>query len=155
MSFLNILQHPDLNLRRVAKPVGSITSKTKDVVRNMFDTMYKNGGIGLAATQVNVHRRIVVINVSHDINDELVLINPVIIGSYGKICMKERCLSITNKSGFVMRSKFVKITTMDIFGKKFTFQAKDLLSICIQHEIDHLNGILFIDYLKNKNCGNS
>ncbi|QOJ86516.1 peptide deformylase [Candidatus Riesia pediculicola] len=146
---LNILQYPDSRLRKVAKPVKLITSEIKDLVRNMFKIMYEKRGIGLAATQVNIHQRIVVINISQrEKKDELTLINPIILSSHGVISLEERCLSVSNRAGCILRSKFIEVKTKSLSGKEFIFHAKGLLSVCIQHEVDHLDGKLFIDYLR-------
>ncbi|XZQ55183.1 MAG: peptide deformylase [Arsenophonus sp.] len=148
MSLLNILYYPDERLRKVAKPVKKINAEIKDIVNNMFETMYKKEGIGLAATQINFHKRIIVIDISESHNKKLLLINPFILKKYGEIGIEEGCLSIPEQRAFVLRSKWIKIKALDINGNIFQLEADDLLAICIQHEIDHLNGKLFIDYIQ-------
>ncbi|MFP3019712.1 MAG: peptide deformylase [Arsenophonus sp.] len=147
MSILNILYYPDERLRKIAEPVKKIDVEIKDIVNDMFETMYQKEGIGLAATQVNIHQRIIVIDVSEFRNKRLVLINPVILERYGETGIEEGCLSLPKQKAFVSRFKKLKIKALNINNTVFELKTDDLLSICIQHEIDHLNGKLFIDYL--------
>lgn len=144
---LNILQYPDKRLRKIAKPVKKIDLKIRNLINAMFDVMYRNRGIGLAATQINYHYRIVVIDISSSCSERLVLINPIILKLSGKIKSKEGCLSISGTQDFIIRSKYIKVKALDINGNNIEINGEDLLSACIQHEIDHLNGILFIDHL--------
>ncbi|MGP1958583.1 MAG: peptide deformylase [Arsenophonus sp. NC-CH8-MAG3] len=147
MSVLNILHYPDERLRKIAKPVKKVDAEIKRIVNDMLETMYEEGGIGLAATQVNIHQRIILIDVSKYRNEKLILINPVILERSGKTGIKEGCLSVPEERAFIPRSKRLKIKALDVNGKEFKLEIDDLLAICIQHEIDHLNGKLFIDYL--------
>ncbi len=147
MALLEVLHFPDERLRTVAKPVDEITPQIKQIVSDMFDTMYDEEGIGLAATQVNVHQRIVVIDVSENRNERQVLINPEIIEKSGDEVMEEGCLSVPEVRAEVKRSERVKVKALNLEGETFELETGDLLAVCIQHEIDHLNGKLFIDYL--------
>ncbi|WP_343189639.1 peptide deformylase [Buchnera aphidicola] len=147
MKMLKILKYPDKRLRIKAKPVKKINYNIQKIINKMFKIMKKKNGIGLAATQINIHLQIIVIEKLLNINTPMVLINPKIIKKKGKIKFEERCLSIPNKKGIITRSKIIKVSTLNYFGKKYIFQAKSILSICIQHEIDHLIGKLFIDYI--------
>lgn len=147
MSVLNILHYPDERLRKIAEPVKKVDVEIQCIVNDMFETMYEEEGIGLAATQVNIHQRIIVIDVSEPRTERLVLINPIILETSGETGIEEGCLSVPEQRAFVPRAKWVKIKALDIHGKEFELEADDLLAICIQHEIDHLNGKLFIDYL--------
>ena len=148
MSVLPVLTFPDERLRTIAKPVDVIISATQTIIDNMFDTMYDEEGIGLAATQVNIHQRIIVVDVSETRNQPMVLINPEITEKKGEDGIEEGCLSVPGSRAFVPRAAEVTVTALDRDGKSFTFHAADeLLAICVQHEIDHLNGKLFVDYL--------
>lgn len=147
MSFLEILYYPDKRLRKIALLVKEVNSEVQFLIKDMFKIMYQKKGIGLAATQVNVNKQIIVINILKKCSNELVLINPVITEHSGLIKIKEGCLSIPNHYYFIPRAEKVKVKALNFLGKEFEFEAKDLLSVCIQHEIDHLNGKLFIDYL--------
>ncbi|AMA65043.1 Peptide deformylase [Candidatus Arsenophonus lipoptenae] len=147
MSILNILHHPDERLRKIAEPVKIFDTKIKRIVHDMFETMYEKKGIGLAATQVNIHQRIIVIDISETYSEKMVFINPIILKIYGVIKIEEGCLSIPNEKAFIPRAKWIKIQASDINGKQFEIETNNILSVCIQHEIDHLNGKLFIDYL--------
>ncbi|MCE2594238.1 peptide deformylase [Motilimonas cestriensis] len=147
MALLEVLHFPDERLRTVAKPVAQVTPQIKQIVEDMFDTMYEEEGIGLAATQVNIHQRIVVIDVSEERNERLVLINPEIIETSGIETMEEGCLSVPDTRADVQRADHIKVRALNIDGETIEFEADELLAVCIQHEIDHLNGKLFIDYL--------
>ncbi|CUR53660.1 Peptide deformylase [Serratia symbiotica] len=147
MSILKILHFPDNRLRKIAKPVKKINKNIQNIIQDMFDTMYSKEGIGLAATQVNIHQCIIVIDISENHQNNLVLINPKILKSSGQISIEEGCLSIPQERIIVPRAANIQIQTFDINGKCFQLEAKNLLSICIQHEMDHLIGKLFIDYL--------
>ncbi len=148
MSILKILIYPNKNLRKKTKPVKNFNSNLKKNIKNMFETMYFYKGIGLAATQVNIKKSIIVIDLSINKNKKLILINPKIKEKNGITNIQESCLSIPNLQLKINRSKFIILETFNIKGKKIIIKAKGLLSICIQHEIDHLNGKLFIDYKK-------
>ena len=147
MSLLEVLTFPDERLRTVAKPVAKITSEIHKICDDMLETMYAEEGIGLAATQVNIHQRIIVIDISEDRNEPMVLINPELIETRGEDGIEEGCLSIPGFRALVPRAAEVTIKALDKAGKEFQFDANDLLAICVQHELDHLNGKLFVDYL--------
>lgn len=147
MSVLQILHFPDERLRITAKPVKEVDAKIQQIVDDMFETMYAEEGIGLAATQVNIHQRIIVIDVSENRDERLVLINPELLEKSGETGIEEGCLSIPDQRALVPRAEKVKIRALDREGKSFELDADDLLAICIQHEMDHLVGVLFVDYL--------
>jgi len=147
MSLLKILEFPDPRLRTVAKKVAVFDEALKTHVANMFETMYHAPGVGLAATQVDYHERLIVIDVSVDKNEPLVLINPEIIEHSGEQIMEEGCLSVPEIFAEVPRSAEIRVKALDINGSEFEIQASELLSVCIQHEMDHLEGKLFVDYL--------
>ncbi|PJG86136.1 peptide deformylase [Conservatibacter flavescens] len=147
MTILNVVLYPDERLRTVAKPVAQVDDGVREIVDNMFDTMYENEGIGLAATQVNIHQRIITIDIEGDKSNQLVLINPEILNASGETGIEEGCLSVPGFRGLVPRKEKVTVKALDRNGNEFTLEADDLLAICIQHEIDHLNGVLFVDYL--------
>lgn len=147
MSVLKVLRFPDARLRKIAKSVTEITSTTQTIIDDMFDTMYEENGIGLAATQVDIHQQIIVIDVSEDKTSPLVIINPQVISKEGETGIEEGCLSIPDCRGFVPRAEKIKIKAQDRNGNFFDLEADDLLAICIQHEMDHLVGKLFVDYL--------
>ena len=148
MAVLEILEFPDPRLRTVAKPVTSVNDQTRALIDDMFETMYDAPGIGLAATQVNVHERILVIDVSEDKSQPLVFINPEVevleaeLGEYD-----EGCLSVPGFYETVRRPQRVSVSAMDRDGQPFTRELDGLLAICLQHEIDHLDGKLFVDYI--------
>lgn len=148
MAVLDILEFPDPRLRTVAKPVSEVTERTRTLIDDMFETMYDAPGIGLAATQVNVHERILVIDVSEDQSKPMVFINPEVavldseLGQYD-----EGCLSVPGFYETVNRPKRVEVTALDRDGERFTRELDELLAICLQHEIDHLDGKLFVDYI--------
>ena len=148
MAVLDILEFPDPRLRTRAKPVAEVTDKTRDLIADMFETMYAAPGIGLAATQINVHERILVMDISEDQNDPLVFINPEVkvidpeLGEYD-----EGCLSVPGFYETVKRPKTIEVTALDRDGESFTREIGGLLAICLQHEIDHLDGKLFVDYI--------
>lgn len=147
MAILDVLRFPDERLRTVAAPVETITPELQQIVDDMFDTMYAEEGIGLAATQVDIHQRIIVIDVSDDREDPLVLINPEVIAQSGNTGIEEGCLSVPGSRALVPRAEWIKIRALDRNGQPFELEADDLLAICIQHEMDHLVGKLFVDYL--------
>ena len=147
MSVLQILHFPDERLRITAKPVKEVDAKIQQIVDDMFETMYAEEGIGLAATQVNIHQRIIVIDVSENRDERLVLINPELLEKSGETGIEEGCLSIPDQRALVPRAEKVKIRALDRDGNSFELEADDLLAICIQHEMDHLVGVLFVDYL--------
>ena len=147
MSVLKILYYPDQRLRLIAKPVEKITKEIYKITNNMIDTMYQEEGIGLAATQVNIQLQIIVIHKTDSTEKNLILINPKIIEKKGSISIEEGCLSIPEYRAFVPRFNYIKIQAINLNGNTVEIEADSILSICIQHEIDHLNGKLFIDYL--------
>ena len=147
MTVLNILHFPDEKLRTVAKPVERVDDALRELIDNMFETMYEAPGIGLAASQIDVHQRIIVIDVSEEKNQPLVLINPEITWKDGEEQMEEGCLSVPGIYESVTRAEKIKVTALDRQGKSFELEADGLLAVCIQHEIDHLDGKLFVDYL--------
>lgn len=148
MAVLEILEFPDPRLRTQAQPVQEVTGAIRALIDDMFETMYDAPGIGLAATQVNVHQRLLVIDISEDHNEPLVFINPHIhvidtdLGEYD-----EGCLSVPGFYETVSRPSRVEVTAVDRDGNSFTREIDGLLAICLQHEIDHLDGKLFVDYL--------
>ena len=144
---LNILEYPDERLRTIAKPVVSVDETIKQQVRDMFETMYDAPGVGLAATQVNFHQRIIVIDISVQRNEPICLINPEIIEKSGEIESEEGCLSVPDYSAKIIRANDIKVLALNLDGETSEFDAGEALSICIQHEIDHLDGILFVDHL--------
>ncbi len=148
MSTLEILEFPDPRLRKIAAPVAVFDAALQRVIDDMFETMYEAPGIGLAATQVNIHQRIVVIDVSEDKSQPLVFINPEIEVLPGEPhAMQEGCLSVPGFYEEVTRIDHVRVTALDRHGKPFERVADGLLAVCLQHELDHLNGKLFVDYL--------
>ncbi|QFI39633.1 peptide deformylase [Moritella marina ATCC 15381] len=147
MAILEVLHFPDDRLKKIAQPVQEITPATQIIIDNMLETMYAEEGIGLAAVQVDILQRIVVIDVSGKRDEPLILINPEITEKNGDTGIEEGCLSVPESRAFVPRAESVTVTALDRDGNKFTLEAHDLLAICLQHEVDHLNGKLFIDYL--------
>ena len=144
---LEILKYPDKRLRTIAKPVQEVNSEIKKLVKDMFETMYAAPGIGLAATQVDFHQRLIVIDVSDEGNQPLCFINPEIIKKNGEIEYEEGCLSVPNYYENVKRANEIKVSALNELGQPFEIDADEMLSICIQHEMDHLKGILFVDHL--------
>ena len=144
---LEILKYPDKRLRTVAKPVMNVNSEIKKQVKDMFETMYDAPGIGLAATQVNFHQRLIVIDISDECNQPLCLINPEIIEKNGEIEWEEGCLSVPNYYENVKRANEIKVSALNELGQSVEIEANEMLAVCIQHEMDHLNGILFVDHL--------
>ena len=148
MAQLNILEFPDPRLRTKAEPVERVDDSVRKLVADMFDTMYAAPGVGLAATQVNVHRRIVVIDVSDEKDQPLVFINPEItVLDEDKVECEEGCLSVPGYSETVSRPTHIRVNALNEQGESFEIEPSDLLAVCIQHEVDHLNGKLFVDYL--------
>lgn len=147
MAVLPILHFPDERLRTKAKAVTEVTPEIQRIVDDMLETMYAEEGIGLAATQINIHQRIIVIDVSEDRDQHYTIINPEILEKSGETGIEEGCLSIPESRGFVPRAEKVKIRALDRNGKPYEIEAYGLLAICIQHEMDHLEGKLFVDYL--------
>jgi len=148
MTILTVLRFPDPRLKTKASPVSEITEATTTIIDDMIATMYEEKGVGLAATQVDIHQRIVVIDVSENGDQPIVLINPEIINKSEEFLINEEgCLSVPGTYAKVNRHTSCTVKALDRNGKEFTLDGEELLSICIQHELDHLNGILFVDYL--------
>lgn len=149
MAILNILHFPDERLRTKARPVTKVTDEHRTLINNMLETMYDAPGIGLAATQVNVHKRILVIDISEEKNQPIVLINPEILEKEGDQEFDEGCLSVPGIYETLHRAKKVRVKALNQEGESFEMNAEGLLAVCIQHEMDHLQGKLFVDYLSN------
>ena len=149
MTILNILKYPDQRLYTIANEVNVVNSKIKKLISDMAETMYSAPGIGLAATQVDVHQRIIVIDISEDKNNLLVLINPRLLEKRGEDTNQEGCLSVPEVFEKVKRAEWIKVSALDENGKKFEIEAEGLLAVCIQHEVDHLLGKVFVDYLSS------
>jgi len=147
MAILRILHYPDPRLRTPAKAVDRFDDQLRTLVDNMFETMYQAPGIGLAATQVNVHKRVLIIDISKDQDQPMVFINPEILEKSGVEDMDEGCLSVPGIYERVQRAERIRLTALGLQGKSFDLEADGLLAVCIQHEIDHLDGKLFVDYL--------
>ena len=148
MGLLNILHYPDPRLHQVAKPVKVVDDSIRELVQDMAQTMYEAPGIGLAATQVNVHKRVVVIDVSEEKNELMVLINPEIVyAGQDKKIYEEGCLSVPGVYDDVERPATVTVKALDLNGEAFELQAEGILAVCVQHEIDHLNGKVFVQHL--------
>ena len=149
MAILNILHFPDPRLRNRAKPVEQVDESVRKLVDDMFETMYEAPGIGLAATQVDDPRQVIVIDISEDRGQPLCLINPEILETAGEESMDEGCLSVPGVYEKVMRADKVRVRALNRRGELIELEAEGLLAVCIQHEMDHLDGKLFIDYLSN------
>lgn len=148
MTQLTILRYPDPRLHTVAKPVAAVDARIRALVRDMLETMYEAQGIGLAASQVDVHERVVVIDVSEGRDQPLVLINPEIVWfSPDKQINEEGCLSVPGVYDGVERASAVRVQALDLDGQRQTHSAEGLLAVCIQHELDHLLGKVFVEYL--------
>ena len=148
MALLPILEFPDPRLRTVAKPVTEVNDKIRQLVDDMFETMYDAPGIGLAASQVNVHKRVVVIDVSEDKSQPLVFINPEIEVLDAELSeYDEGCLSVPGFYETVVRPGHIRVRALDRDGEEFEIEPQGVLAVCIQHELDHLNGKLFVDHI--------
>ena len=148
MTLLTILRYPDPRLQQVAKPVAAVDARLRQLADAMFATMYEAAGIGLAATQVNVHERLIVIDASETRDQPLVLINPEIVWASAETRLgEEGCLSVPGIYDGVERSLAVRVEALDLDGKRQTHEAEGMLAVCIQHEMDHLMGKVFVDYL--------
>jgi peptide deformylase len=148
MALLPILRYPDPRLHKVAKPVQVVDDRIRTLVRDMAETMYEAPGVGLAATQVDVHERVVVIDVSEDSNDLRVLINPEIIWKSEETqAYEEGCLSVPGVYDEVQRSAQIRVRTLNERGESIEFDAEGMLAVCVQHELDHLLGKVFVEYL--------
>lgn len=150
MSLLNILEFPDPRLRKKASTVKEVNAALRKIIADMLETMYQAPGIGLAATQVNIHQRLLVLDVSDDANDPMVFINPIItILDPEPLGHEEGCLSVPGSYETVERPKKIHVTALNGEGEEFELEAEGLLAVCLQHEIDHLDGKLFVDYISS------
>lgn len=149
MALLPILEFPDERLRTVAKPVDQFDGALAQLIADMFETMYEAPGIGLAATQVNVHKQLIVIDISEAKNEPLVLINPQVLNKQGEQVYKEGCLSVPEVFAEVKRADSIELKYQDRDGGFKQLKADGLLAVCIQHEMDHLQGKVFVDYLSS------
>ncbi len=147
MALLQILEYPDPRLRTVASPVAEVSDDIRQLIDDMLETMYAAPGIGLAATQVDVHQRVLVMDISEDKSQPLCFINPVILESTGLATADEGCLSVPEIYESVERAAEIRVKALDRNGNEFEMSADGLLAVCIQHEMDHLEGKLFVDYL--------
>jgi len=147
MALLPILRFPDPRLKKVAQPVTKVDASIRKLAADMAETMYEAPGIGLAATQVDVHKRVVVIDISEDKNDLRVFINPELSQCVGAQTGEEGCLSVPGIYDKVERAEQVTVSYLDLEGKPQTLRAEGLLAVCLQHELDHLNGLVFVDHL--------
>ena len=148
MTQLTILRYPDTRLHTIAKPVAAVDARLRQLSADMFETMYEAAGIGLAATQVNVHERLIVMDISENHDQPLVLINPDIVWASEETRIgDEGCLSVPGIYDGVERSIAIKVQAMDLDGKLQTHSAEGMLAVCIQHEMDHLEGKVFVEYL--------
>lgn len=148
MALLEILQYPDRRLNKVAKPVAKVDDRIRRLVRDMAETMYQAPGVGLAATQVDVHERVIVIDISETHDDLQVFINPEIVWSSGeRLFSEEGCLSVPGIYDKVERFDHVRVRALNEKGETFEVDATELLAVCIQHEMDHLMGHVFVEYL--------
>ncbi len=153
MALLPILRYPDPRLHTRATPVDEIDAHVRQLVADMAETMYEAPGIGLAATQVNVHKRIVVIDVSEDKSALMVFINPEIVSRDGEQTCEEGCLSVPGVFEKVTRAECVRVRALNEKGERFELDADGLLAVCIQHELDHLDGKVFVEYLSQLKLG--
>jgi peptide deformylase len=149
MAILNILHYPDPRLRVKAAPVETVDDEIRRLAADMFETMYAAPGIGLAATQVNVHKRLIVMDISEAKDQPLCLINPKISNKEGIEQSEEGCLSVPGVFELVERAERIRVQALNLQGEPFALEADGLLAVCVQHETDHLNGRLFVDYLSS------
>jgi peptide deformylase len=149
MALLPILRYPDERLHCVAEPVESVNGEIRQLIEDMAQTMYAAPGVGLAATQVDVHKQVIVIDISESRDQLLVLVNPVIVESRGISDFEEGCLSVPGIFEKIGRADWIKVRALDQSGKPFELEASGLLSVCIQHEMDHLRGKVFVEYLSS------
>ena len=147
MAILNILRYPDARLHKVALPVTVFDDGLRALVRDMTETMYAAPGVGLAATQVDVHKQVIVVDVSERRDSPVVLVNPAVVDASGVSDIEEGCLSVPGIYEIVERAERVRVRAHDQHGKAFTLEAQGLLAVCIQHEMDHLKGKVFVEYL--------
>ncbi len=149
MSVREILSYPDARLKRKSSTVTEFDEQLQVLIDAMFETMYQANGIGLAAPQINVHKNLVVMDLSEERDGGICLLNPAIVFSEGEVESEEGCLSVPGVNETVLRAEKIRVEAVDREGKPWDMEADGLLAICIQHEIDHLNGRLFVDYLSN------
>lgn len=149
MAILEVLLYPEENLAKVCEPVATIDADLNQFIDDMFDTMYEHEGIGLAAPQVDVLKRVITIDIEGDKTNQIVLINPEILEANGETGIEEGCLSIPGCRALVPRKEKLKVKALNRKGEEFVLDADGLLAICIQHEIDHLNGVLFVDHISS------
>ena len=149
MATLPILHYPDPRLRTKAKPVEVVDDTVRTLINDLLETMYEAAGIGLAATQVNVHRRVLVVDVSEHRDEPRVFVNPVIEQAEGEQERDEGCLSVPGFFESVKRAERIRVRALNADGERFALEAEGLLAVCIQHECDHLDGKLFVDYISN------
>jgi len=147
MALLNILEYPDPRLRQRAQPVAVVDDKIRRLIADMLETMYAAPGVGLAATQVDVHQRVIVMDVSEGRNEPLALVNPEILEREERGIGEEGCLSVPGYTDSVERARRIKVRALDAQGNTLEFTVEGLKAVCIQHELDHLEGKLFVDYL--------
>jgi len=147
MAVLTILEYPDPRLRTKAQPVAAVDTRTRRLIEDMFETMYAAPGVGLAATQVDVHERVLVLDVSQERDQPLAFVNPEIVAREGVAEGEEGCLSVPGVFDLVDRAARITVRALDRDGQPFELEAEGLLAVCIQHEMDHLEGKLFVDYL--------
>ncbi len=147
MAIREILTYPDERLRTIAKPVENVNAEIRELVEDMLETMYDANGIGLAATQIDVHLQVIVMDLSEERDSPLVLINPKVVKQDGEQVYDEGCLSVPEYYAPVKRAESITLTALDTQGEIFELQAEGLLAVCIQHEMDHLAGKVFVDYL--------
>ena len=149
MARLSILEFPAPRLRKIASPITDVTGKIATLADDMLETMYAAPGIGLAASQVNVHQRLIVVDISNEKNEPVILINPKIIATEGEREAEEGCLSVPGFYEPVTRPARIEVAAINRDGEPYTLVAEGLLAVCIQHEMDHLEGRLFVDYISN------
>lgn len=147
MALLPILEYPDPRLKKVATPVAAVTAEIRKLVRDMADTMYAAPGVGLAATQVDVHKRVIIIDISEHKDELRVFINPELLSADGEAECEEGCLSVPGYYDKVTRAARIRVRAQDEHGETFELGAEGLLAVCIQHEMDHLQGKVFVEYL--------
>jgi len=147
MAILPIIHYPDPRLHKIAAPVAVVDESIRNLVRDMAQTMYSAPGVGLAATQVDIHKQVIVIDISETHDELLVLINPKILDSRGKSDCEEGCLSVPGIFEKVTRAEWVRVQALGVDGNPFQIESDGLLSVCIQHEMDHLKGKVFVEYL--------
>jgi peptide deformylase len=147
MALLPILEYPDPRLKKVATPVAAVTADIRKLVRDMADTMYAAPGVGLAATQLDVHKRVIIIDISEHKDELRVFINPELLSADGEAECEEGCLSVPGYYDKVIRAARIRVRAQDEHGETFELDAEGLLAVCIQHEMDHLQGKVFVEYL--------